>query len=130
MDLATRRGSRHPTWISPPDDSEFTPKGTSFAYSEEQKEEFRADPEKLFKYRHEIEAALNGFFGAIMKDSPMQAGMRQVFVAQIRERLGNDDALCEKLIPEWHVSCRRLTPGDGYLEALREKNGQDRVRKH
>ena len=113
---------RHPTWISPPYDSEFTPKGTSFAYSEEQKEEFRADPEKLFKYRHEIEAALNGFFGAIMKDSPMQAWMRQMFVAQMRERLENDDTLCEKLIPEWHVSCRRLTPGDGYLEALREKN--------
>jgi cation diffusion facilitator CzcD-associated flavoprotein CzcO len=38
------------------------------------------------------------------------------------ERLGHDEQLMGKLIPKWSVGCRRLTPGDGYLEALRKKN--------
>ncbi len=42
----------------------------------------------------------------------------------MRERLQNDAELCEKLIPTWDLGCRRLTPGDGYLEALRAPNSR------
>ena len=42
----------------------------------------------------------------------------------MRERLGNDLELCDKLIPHYEYGCRRPTPGDGYLEALREKNAR------
>lgn len=40
----------------------------------------------------------------------------------MKDRLGNDPELIDKLIPDWQVGCRRLTPGDGYLEALRASN--------
>lgn len=40
----------------------------------------------------------------------------------MRERLGNDKELCEKLIPDYEYGCRRPTPGDGYLEALCQDN--------
>lgn len=40
----------------------------------------------------------------------------------MRERLGNDEDLCDKLIPDYEYGCRRPTPGDGYLEALRQEN--------
>lgn len=40
----------------------------------------------------------------------------------MKARLNGNEELCAKLIPEWKVGCRRLTPGDGYLEALQEKN--------
>ena len=40
----------------------------------------------------------------------------------MRERLNNSLELCDKLIPEWPLGCRRLTPGDGYLEALQASN--------
>lgn len=40
----------------------------------------------------------------------------------MQERLGNDKELCEKLIPDYEYGCRRPTPGDGYLEALRQDN--------
>ena len=33
-------------------------------------------------------------------------------------KLNNDLVLCEKLVPKWELGCRRVTPGDGYLEAL------------
>lgn len=36
----------------------------------------------------------------------------------MRERLNNDPGLCEKLIPNWTLGCRRLTPGEGYLESF------------
>ncbi|KAL9620583.1 MAG: hypothetical protein Q9160_004944 [Pyrenula sp. 1 TL-2023] len=38
--------------------------------------------------------------------------------ALMRERLNNDPDLCEKLIPKWTLGCRRLTPGEGYLESF------------
>lgn len=37
---------------------------------------------------------------------------------QMRERLQNDPRLCDMLIPSWELRCRRITPGDGYLEAF------------
>lgn len=42
----------------------------------------------------------------------------------MRQRLGNDPGLCDKLIPDYELGCRRQTPGDGYLEALRGKNAR------
>jgi cation diffusion facilitator CzcD-associated flavoprotein CzcO len=36
----------------------------------------------------------------------------------MRTALANDPALCEKLIPNWTLGCRRLTPGEGYLESF------------
>lgn len=39
-------------------------------------------------------------------------------------RLNENPELCDKLIPKWALGCRRLTPGDGYLEALQEENCQ------
>lgn len=34
------------------------------------------------------------------------------------EKLHHDEELCTKLIPKWEVGCRRITPGEGYLEAF------------
>ena len=38
--------------------------------------------------------------------------------AQMRERLGHDTRLCNMLIPKWPLGCRRITPGEGYLESF------------
>lgn len=42
-------------------------------------------------------------------------------VEQMKQKLGNDE-LISKLIPEWSVGCRRLTPGVNYLESLTKNN--------
>ena len=42
----------------------------------------------------------------------------------MEERLGNDPELIKRFVPRFSVGCRRLTPGDGYLEALQEENAQ------
>lgn len=40
------------------------------------------------------------------------------------EKLHYDPELCSKLIPEWSLGCRRITPGEGYLESLLLPNVQ------
>ena len=37
-------------------------------------------------------------------------------------KLNDDPVLCEKLIPKWELGCRRVTPGNGYLEAFTRPN--------
>lgn len=37
-------------------------------------------------------------------------------------KLEHDPDLCEKLIPKWEVGCRRITPGEGYLESFLRPN--------
>ena len=34
------------------------------------------------------------------------------------EKLNHDPDLCAKLIPQWGLGCRRITPGEGYLESF------------
>ena len=38
------------------------------------------------------------------------------------ERLGGDEVLAEKLMPDWEAGCRRATPGPGYLESFTKDN--------
>lgn len=40
------------------------------------------------------------------------------------DKLKADAALCDKLIPKWEFGCRRITPGEGYLESLMQENVQ------
>jgi cation diffusion facilitator CzcD-associated flavoprotein CzcO len=40
---------------------------------------------------------------------------------QMKAKLNNPE-LATKLIPPWHVGCRRLTPGVNYLETLGKEN--------
>jgi len=38
------------------------------------------------------------------------------------DALGGDKRLCDAMIPDFPLGCRRLTPGIGYLEALKAPN--------
>ncbi|UKZ67875.1 uncharacterized protein TrAtP1_009035 [Trichoderma atroviride] len=40
----------------------------------------------------------------------------------MRQRLRQNSELINRLVPRFTAGCRRLTPGDGYLEALQEDN--------
>lgn len=113
---------RTATWISANYASQFTADGKNFVYTEEEKRKLRENPEELLKLRRTIEHGFNKFFYALLNDNPEQTAVQTAFKKQMEERLGNSPELCAKLIPEWKVGCRRLTPGDGYLEALQEPN--------
>ncbi|CAI7593882.1 unnamed protein product [Penicillium viridicatum] len=118
---------RSPTWIFANHAAELTKDGTNFAFTEEEKKGFCDNPASLFKLRKDIERSEDNFFNVFFKDSAAQKAALAQAHASMQERLGNDQELCDKLIPHYELGCRRATPGDGYLEALREKNAKVNV---
>ncbi|KAJ9621616.1 hypothetical protein H2203_007105 [Taxawa tesnikishii (nom. ined.)] len=100
----------------------LTKSGRNFKYTEEEKQEFRDNPAKLTEVRKQIEHAFNSFYYALFKDSPAHKDIAAAVKKQMEDWLNRDPELCRKLIPEYDVGCRRLTPGESYLEALQEDN--------
>lgn len=90
-------------------------------FSEQELGEFRNKPGALLDYRKQIESGLNGQFGIFLKDNQVNKDTRDYMLEQMKLKL-NDKYLEEKLIPEWSVGCRRLTPGVNYLESLTKPN--------
>ncbi|CAK4031912.1 FAD NAD(P)-binding domain-containing [Lecanosticta acicola] len=106
---------REPTWVSPVQGLEqhvFTP---------QERSDFTNKPGALTAYRKNIETGLNGQFGLFLKNSTTNNSTQDYMVQQMKEKL-QDESLAAKLIPEWAVGCRRLTPGVGYLESLTKPN--------
>ncbi|PVH69706.1 FAD/NAD(P)-binding domain-containing protein [Cadophora sp. DSE1049] len=112
---------RNPTWVVPNLLQDVAEHGIT-QYSEERKKEFRENPESYFKFRKNIENNFNKFFLAMINGTPKQKEM-EIGARMIMEgRLGNDPELIKRFVPTFNVGCRRLSPGDGYLEALQESN--------
>jgi cation diffusion facilitator CzcD-associated flavoprotein CzcO len=122
---------RSPTWISPPisellgsstTNDETTPAGPQI-YTEEEKRRFREDPEYHLQYRQKMESELNGFFFAFKQGSQANNLFRKVISESMLRRLGpGHEELKKHLFPTFSPGCRRLSPGEGYLEALVKPN--------
>ncbi|KHN98020.1 Flavin monooxygenase-like protein [Metarhizium album ARSEF 1941] len=113
---------RSPTWISSPFLAAMAPEAGRFSYSDEDRARFRRDPQELLRLRKTMEHGFNQAFYANLLGTPQEAASGRAFEASMRRRLNDDPELCEKLIPTWKAGCRRLTPGEGYLEALQRPN--------
>lgn len=57
-----------------------------------------------------------------VKDSPENQAVTERARKQMAEKLNYDPELCRRLIPEWGLGCRRITPGEGYLESFLKPN--------
>lgn len=80
------------------------------------------DPAAYLKYRKELEGSFFRGFDGQLKDSEASKNTRQNFLEAMKKRIAGDEELLEKLIPNFPPNCRRLTPGPGYLEALKAPN--------
>lgn len=65
---------------------------------------------------------MNAFFFGMVTDHPFQQGLEAACKAQMTALMKDHPEMAKKMIPGFHPGCRRLTPGDGYLEAVQEKN--------
>lgn len=92
------------------------------AYTEKEKERFRSDPEYHLKYRQDLERSLLNGFPAFFRGSELNIEAKKSMQQSMAKRLGDRDDLKQALIPDWSPGCRRLTPGEGYLEALIRDN--------
>lgn len=106
---------REPTWVSPVQGLE------QHVYSPEERKDFAQKPGVLLDYRKDVETGLNGQFGIFLKNNQINQDTREYMLGQMKEKLG-DEYLESKLIPDWSVGCRRLTPGVNYLESLTKEN--------
>lgn len=113
---------RHPTWITPGLGSNLIEGATNYTYSEEEKRTFREDPAALNAYRKRIQHNTNVSFGMFTKGSEAQRAANVAIAKLMRDRLGGDEQLAARLIPDWEVGCRRTTPGPGFLEAFTQSN--------
>ena len=57
-----------------------------------------------------------------MKGSELNRQIFDLARRQMMSKLKNDPELCERLIPKWELGCRRITPGEGYLESFLRDN--------
>lgn len=125
---------RSPTWISPPfgagalasdlqKGAETDPGHRQYKFTEEDKKKFRENPEYHLDFRKRIEAEINGLFGMYRQGSDLSNLFRKVITEEMHRRMGpGHEELKSFIIPKWAPGCRRISPGDGYLEALVQPN--------
>lgn len=125
---------RSPTWISPPfgagalteelqADQDVNPGQRQYDFTEADIEKFRNDPEYHLEFRKKIEAEINSLFGMYQQNSDLANQFRETVTKEMLRRMGpGHDELKKLIIPKWSVGCRRISPGDGFLEALVQDN--------
>jgi cation diffusion facilitator CzcD-associated flavoprotein CzcO len=125
---------RSPTWISPPfgagaltndlqKGQDVDPGQRQYDFTEADKQKFRDDPEYHLEFRKIIEAEINSLFGMYQQNSELSNQFRDVITKEMHRRMGpGHEDLKKFIIPKWSVGCRRISPGDGFLEALVQDN--------
>ncbi|KAK4937228.1 hypothetical protein LTR10_022060 [Elasticomyces elasticus] len=111
---------RTPSWITPPAGGQFI-NDHNHTYSGEEIERFTQDPEYSLQVRKEMEASFNGMYKAFLKGSLQQHELRTKLEDRMRQLILSED-LQKRLIPHFEAGCRRLNPGERYLEALQQDN--------
>ncbi|KAN0105870.1 FAD/NAD(P)-binding domain containing protein [Hyaloscypha variabilis] len=91
-------------------------------YTEKEKQRFREDPEYLLKYRKTIERGINLGFPAFIRGTEYNEKSRKGMQYYMLEKLSSNPKLRDFFVPSWSPGCRRLSPGQGYLEALLQDN--------
>ncbi|KAK1966840.1 FAD/NAD(P)-binding domain-containing protein [Colletotrichum sublineola] len=118
---------RSRTWISSMFASDLMekfegPKGASnHTFTDQEKERFR-DDNYYRQFRRELERELNSAHTITEQNHPTQLEAREAMEKAMREKLEANPEIAEKLIPDFPVACKRLTPGPGYLECLLANN--------
>lgn len=112
---------RNPTYITPGLGSGAIGGKIQHIYTDEEKANFRDNPEALKEYRKKIQAGSNRAFDMFVKNSSAQEDGKKATADQMREKLNGNEELAKKLIPDYEVrprflfSCPSLTSPPGWL---------------
>jgi cation diffusion facilitator CzcD-associated flavoprotein CzcO len=94
-----------------------------YRFTDEDKERFRNDPKFFLEFRQQIEAEINIMFEMYMQGSEVSKNLKELVTEEMKRRIGpNHEKLLKFIIPKWSPGCRRVSPADGYLEALTAAN--------
>ncbi|TVY56807.1 putative sterigmatocystin biosynthesis monooxygenase stcW [Lachnellula cervina] len=110
---------RSPTWVA----GSFGPQGDDRGkpISNDLRSSFD-NPETYLRYRKGLENPSFGSFDSIRKDGIKSKLNRSNYYSAMKLRLEDRTDLLDAITPDFSPSCRRLTPGPGYLEALTQSN--------
>ncbi len=92
------------------------------SYTDKEKQRFRDDPEYLLEYRRKVERSVVSGFRTFYRGSELNLATKKFMQEDMAKKLGDRNDLKQRFIPKWSPGCRRLTPGEGYLEALIRPN--------
>lgn len=90
-------------------------------YTEEEQEKFRRDPGAIVEHAREIEGQVNGMWGGFYAGSMGQKMGSAYFRKRMAEHI-KDERLLDGFSPKFGLGCRRITPGDPYMEAIQKEN--------
>lgn len=113
--LARRAGhyslfQRTAQWVLPQSNPE---------YSDEQRDEFRAHPERLMEIHDNLAVAFGGFASAVIDaDSAGMAIIEQMCLQNLESV--RDPQLRERLRPNYRAACKRLVVAPDFYEAMQE----------
>jgi cation diffusion facilitator CzcD-associated flavoprotein CzcO len=94
-----------------------------YTFTPEDKRRFAEEPGYLLTFRKKIEAEINSLFGMYQQGSELSNNFKQTITEEMNRRMGPGHQELKKfIIPKWSPGCRRISPGDGYLEALVQEN--------
>ncbi|KAM6520293.1 hypothetical protein FSOLCH5_005085 [Fusarium solani] len=99
---------------------EMDPQDTKF--SRRHQEYMARNPDKFLHFRKTLEAEAAKLYAITLQGTKEQVSATALFEAGMRRRLDGREDLTTAMIPKFAPGCRRLTPGPGYLEALKEEN--------
>ncbi|OQE02194.1 hypothetical protein PENVUL_c040G06973 [Penicillium vulpinum] len=117
---------RSPTWVTPGAASRYPSLGGAEMpdiFSEKQKEIFRTDDTTYTAFRKQVEREINSKFRMLVNGGELAEKARKNAYESMITLLGERAAdLGHKIIPDFAVGCRRITPGVGYLESFSKPN--------
>ncbi len=108
---------RSPQWIMPVENPAFT---------EEQKQAFRDDPDLLHSIQNDetLYRNIEAFSRAIVDpDSPEMKGIEQVVLANLENSVENPE-LRERLRPNYRAACKRLIYSPDFYQAIQHPNAE------
>ncbi|EIW55631.1 FAD/NAD-P-binding domain-containing protein [Trametes versicolor FP-101664 SS1] len=91
-------------------------------FTPEEIERFKNEPGFFWNFRYTLEQEFISGYSWTLRGSDLSKRMEEECRQNMVRGLAKKPWIAEHLIPDFPVSCRRLTPGPGYLEALCEDN--------
>lgn len=79
--------------------------GANHEYTEEQREEFRKNPEKMLAHAKDIENQVNGLWGLFYANNKAQQDAQVLFKNRMAEFI-KDKRLLDGFTPKWQIGCK------------------------
>lgn len=113
---------RTPSWITPPAGSTIN-RERNHEYTQDEITMFKEDAKYSLSARQEMESVFNRAYRTFIRDGDEQKAVRAKLETYMRARITQPE-LQANLIPKFDVGCRRISPGEAYLEALQKDHVQ------